>query len=83
MLYQIYFWRRCVIIISMCFRFFETGDTMPITAVIMLFFGGVVLYDTYKHKKDRKPIAKLLITLIGIFSIAYGLINCMQVFGLL
>lgn len=56
---------------------------MPITAVVMLFFGGVVLYDTYKHKKDRKPIAKLLITLIGIFSIAYGLINCMQVFGLI
>lgn len=58
-------------------------DIMPITAVIMLFFGGVVLYDTYKHKKDRKPVARLLITLIGIFSIAYGLINCMQVFGIL
>lgn len=56
---------------------------MLITAVVMLFFGGVVLYDTYKHRKDRKPIARLLIMLIGIFSIAYGLINCMQVFGLI
>ncbi len=83
MLYQIYFLIRCAIIISLYILSQKRRDIMPITAVIMLFFGGVVLYDTYKHKKDRKPVARLLITLIGIFSIAYGLINCMQVFGIL
>lgn len=56
---------------------------MPVTAVIMLFFGGVVLYDTNKHKKERKPAAKLLLTLIGIFSLLYGTVNFMQVIGMI
>lgn len=55
---------------------------MPITAVIMLFFGTVVLYDTYKHKKDRKPVTKILIMLIGIFSILYGIFNVLAVLGI-
>lgn len=55
---------------------------MPLTAVIMLFFGGVVLYDTNKHKKERKPAAKLLLTIIGIFSLLYGIVNFMQALGL-
>lgn len=63
-------------------HFVKGGFKMPLTAVIMLFFGGAVLYDTNKHKKERKPAAKLLLTIIGIFSLLYGIVNFMQVLGL-
>ncbi len=56
---------------------------MPITAVIMIFFGIVVLYDTNKHKKDRKPVSRLLIMLIGVFALLYGIVNFIQAAGLI
>ncbi len=54
---------------------------MPITAVIMTFFGIAVLYDTNKHKKERKPVSRFLIALIGLFSLLYGAVNFLQVIG--
>ncbi len=54
---------------------------MPITAVIMTFFGLAVMYDENKHKKERKPVSNLFMTLIGIISLLYGIVNFLQVIG--
>lgn len=54
---------------------------MPLTAVVMIFFGAAVLYDSNVHKRERKPAAKLLLVLIGIFSLLYGIVNFMQAAG--
>lgn len=48
---------------------------MLLTFLIMTFFGICVLYDTYKHKKDRKPAARLMMTVMGIVSLVIAITN--------